>query len=131
MPYEINQREVDAVFALPGPDRYEHFIKRVADWKEVWGLASEGGWVMMGDSDGHNCIPFWPHPKYAEGLAADDWGDSEPKPISLHDLLAKWLPGMASDGLHVAVFPSADRKSVVVDPLRLKRDVESECEQYD
>jgi hypothetical protein len=51
--HKVSRKEVDAVFALPGPDRYEHFVKRVADWEEVWGLASEGGWVMMGDSDGH------------------------------------------------------------------------------
>ena len=130
MPYKINRKEMDAVFALPGPDRYEHFVKRVADWQEVWGLASEGGWVMVGDSDGQQCIPFWPHAAYAKVLS-EEWRDSDPKVIDLSEFLTKWLPGMAKDRLRVAVFPTPDQKGVVVDPLRLKRDLESECEQYD
>ena len=131
MAYKINERQMAAVFALPGPDRYEHFVKRVADWEEVWGLASEGGWTMVGDSDGHPCIPFWPHAAYAEALAADEWRDSKPKAIGLSEFLTKWLPGMAKDGLHVAVFPTPHQKGAVVDPLRLKRDLESEYGQYD
>ena len=131
MPYAINQQELDAVFALPAPDRYAHFVKRVDDWEEAWGLASQGGWVMVGDPDGCECIPLWPHPAYAEALATGDWGGGKPTPIALADLLAKWLPGMAKDGFRVAVFPSRDRKGAVVDPLRLKLDLEIECEQYE
>lgn len=131
MAYKINRSEMDAVFALPGPDRYDHFVKRVADWEEVWGLASEGGWVMAGDSDGRQCMPFWPHAAYAEAMAAEEWRDSRPKAIGLSEFLTKWLPGMAKDGLDVAVFPTPDQKGVVVDPLRLKRDLEREYAQYD
>ena len=87
--------------------------------------------MMVGDSDGQQCMPFWPHDAYAEALAADKWRDNGPRVIDLSEFLTKWLPGMAEDGLHVAVFPTPDQKGVVVDPLRLKRDLERECEQYD
>jgi hypothetical protein len=75
-------------------------------------------------------MPFWPHAAYADALAADEWRDSDPKAIELSEFLTKWLPGMANDRLHAAVFPTRDQKGVVVDPLRLKRDLESERERY-
>ena len=37
MTYRINEQEIKGVLALPGNGRYEHFVKRIADWKELWG----------------------------------------------------------------------------------------------
>ncbi len=130
MSYQISDEEHESVTALPGPERYQHFLNRVADWQEVWGLRGADGWVMLGDEDDRQCIPLWPHPRYALALAADGSASSGPAAIALDVLLEKWLPGMERDGLGAAVFPTCLLKGIVVEPLRLKQDLESAREDY-
>jgi hypothetical protein len=39
---KVNHKQMEAVFALPGAKRFEHFIKVIADSEEVWGLYRDG-----------------------------------------------------------------------------------------
>src|SRR5688500_17655473 len=110
MTYRLAEREFSAISSLPAEQRYEHFVKRVADWQAVWGLKGARGWVSAGDTTGRECMPFWPHRRYAEALATGEWADSEPTEIALADFTEKWLPGMERDGLLVAVFPTPTMK---------------------
>jgi hypothetical protein len=131
MPRKLHSKEIEAVSALSATGQYEHFIKRVADSEEVWGLAMEGGWCGARDPGGKECIPFWPHPAYADAMAVNEWSDGKSKLISLADFLTKWLPGMARDGRLAAVFATPRAGAVNVEPLRLKQDLEAEREQYE
>ncbi|MGR9116092.1 MAG: hypothetical protein ACU85E_10020 [Gammaproteobacteria bacterium] len=44
---KINQKKIDAILALSGAKRYEHFIKVITDWEEVWGLYHDGGHLLQ------------------------------------------------------------------------------------
>ena len=131
MPYKINEHEIKAVSALDGPARYDHFIKRTADWMELWSLKTDDGFVSLGDDAGNKGIPFWPHPTYAEQHVQDDWSNCTATHISLQDFMEKWLTGMERDGLKVFVFPTPNMRGVVVDPARLKSDLIEELEQHE
>lgn len=131
MPYKISEEEFESVSALPGRERYRHFLNRVADWQEVWSLRDADGWVMLGDAVKRQFIPFWPHPRYAQVLATDSWASAEPVEIALDVFLEKWLPDMDHDGIDPAVFPTCLLKGIVVEPLRLRQDLESVCEEYE
>lgn len=131
MSYQISDEEIAAVSALAGPERYSHFIRRVADWEEVWGLKDEGGWVLMHDNDGRRIMPFWPHVRYAEVMATGVWESCKPAGIALADFLEAWLPGMSGDGLYAAVLPTPALRGVVVEPLRLRNDLDEELSQYE
>jgi hypothetical protein len=130
MPYKINPKGIQSISALSPTDRYMHFLSRVADWEEVWGLHSDAGWAMSSDGEGGECVPFWPHPEYAKAMTVGHWSGREPTSVPLADFLEKWLPGMAKDGLRVAVFPTPENAKLV-DPMLLKQDLESECKQYE
>ena len=43
---KINQKQIDAVLKLSGAERYQHFVKKIADWEEVWGLYQDG-WALL------------------------------------------------------------------------------------
>ena len=73
---------------MDGPERYDYFIRKVADWEEVWSLKVEGGWAMVGNPDSDECIPFWPHPEYARICAKDQWEEYLPEPIKIANLVA-------------------------------------------
>ena len=129
MPLRVSDQEFKAVLALPGPARYEHLVKRIADTEEVWSLRGPGGWVLAND-EGRELIPIWPHPRYAEACAQGDWAGTEPVAISLEDWAADWLADMETDGRGVSVFPTPDGRTVVVDPGQLLTDLEAELENY-
>ncbi|MDH5446990.1 MAG: DUF2750 domain-containing protein [Gammaproteobacteria bacterium] len=131
MSYRINDKEIENVLALSGADRYEHFVKRVADWEEVWSLQDKNGWVSSENDEGIKSIPVWPHPEYTKLCAEENWKGNNPSSIELQAFIEKWLPGMEKDGLLVAVFPTPSGKGVQVTPAELKQHLQEECEQYE
>lgn len=126
----LNEKEIQSVIALPGPKRYEHWIKKVADQQQVWSLWQEG-WALVSDKHGNELVPVWPHPKYAELCTHDQWQGYTPKSIDLDAWLTRWIPGMKRDSRSVAVFPTPQDKGVVVDPMRLEKDLREEMAQYE
>ncbi|MFN3653243.1 MAG: DUF2750 domain-containing protein [Armatimonadota bacterium] len=132
MPWDCNDHEYRNVLGLDARGRYEYFIHKVADWQEVWGLRRQAGWVTFGHPDGGEGFPFWPHPRYAEACATGDWSDHLPESIPLDAFVERWLPGMAADGLKVAVFPVPEtNNAAVLAPETLKADLEEELLKYE
>lgn len=131
MSYQVRDKEFEAVIGLPGPDRYGYFIKRVADTEEVWGLRDDDGWASLGDDSGQVCFPVWPHPRFAEALATDEWASYRAAAIPLSSWLEDWLPGLEEDGSQIAVFPSPAGQGVVVSCKELEAHLENELEEYE
>lgn len=128
MVLEVNKKQFEAVVALPAKERYGHFIKRVADAEEAWGLRSEGGWALAADEQ-NEVFPLWPHPQYAQACAAGDWAASSPERLSLGEVM-DLLGRLEENQLGVAVFPTPQGKGIVVSPAELRRHLEAELENY-
>jgi len=131
MPYRINQKEIESVLKLGAPERYDHFIKRVADWQEVWTLKSPDGFVSMGDDQGREGAPFWPHPEYATLFATESWTDCAPASISAEDFVQRWLPGMDKYGRKVIAFPTPQLKGSILEPAKVRNDLMNALSQYE
>ena len=129
MTYELNQKQFESVMALPDVKRFEHFISRIVDWEEVWSLKSPSGWATV-HSKQRLCVPFWPHPKYAEAFANGEWSGYIAEKIELDDFLKKWLPGMKKDNNLVAVFPNLGMQGIVVEASRVLVAINEELEKY-
>lgn len=130
MTWNVNGKEFNNVTQLSPQKRYEYFIKKVADWREVWSLWSDG-WALMGDKDQGEMVPVWPHAIFAEASAVGEWLGFTPKKIDLEDWLTKWTPGMEKDHRMVAVFPAAESQTTTAGPLKLKSDLEEELKKYE
>ena len=130
MSWTLHPKEFETASALPFEERYEYFVKRVADWEQVWSLRSASGWSLAGAEDGREVIPVWPHEQFAAACSEGAWKGDEPTPIPLDDWLEKWLPGMERDGRLVAVFPTPANSGAVVEPQRLRNDLRVDLEQY-
>jgi hypothetical protein len=125
-PYPLNPNQFASVSALAGPERYKHFVARVADWQLVWGLKDQDGWVSAADDEGNPGVPVWPHPQYALACASGAWAGNSPAPIEVHEFLERWLPSMAEDGVLVAVFPTITMRGIFVPALQLQQAIEDE-----
>ena len=126
----VSRAELEGVLKLPANERYGHFIKRVADFEEAWGLRSPDGWATAGDDFETIHFPLWPHREYAKACASGPWSDSEPESIPLDDLLRKLLPKLQREGTPVAVFPTPSGKGVAVSAAELSQHLAHELENY-
>jgi len=131
MPWTPSEREIAGVSSLEAPERYKHWIKKVADEGEVWSLWHEGGWALALDSEGNELVPVWPHGRYAEVCAKAEWHDYQPRSIPIDVWLGRWIPGMTQDKRLVAVFPTALDRGMAVDPRRVEQDLREEMSGYE
>jgi len=130
MSWHPSEKEIEAVLLLDGSARYQHFIKKVADTQETWGLWESDGWASMGDTTDQVLIPLWPHSSYAVLCATGSWNGYTPKAVSLDDLLEKWLVGMKRDKGRLAVFPTPSGRGLSVDPEQCEQDLRDELALY-
>lgn len=131
MTWSLGPEELTAVLKLPAPERYGYFLKRCADWEEVWSLRDDRGWVTAEDDQGGMLMPTWPHPDYARACATDAWEAAEPAPIGLEEWLEKWLPDLEARGHMVSLFPVPAGSGATVQPSRLRSDLETEMALYE
>ena len=131
MSRQMRDEEYHAVHALNGQSRYEHSVKKMADFKEVWSLRGDAGWVIFADDEGRQHLPVWPHERYASACTTGDWGVYRPESIPRERWLERWLPGMERDGRAVAVFPTPERKAAVVSPTHFPDDLMAKIDLYD
>lgn len=126
---KVNPKQLESVLALPGTKRFEHFVKVVADWQEVWGLYQDG-WALAAADDGTTVFPLWPAKEYAQACAANEWKGYEPRSFSLSDFMEVLLPKLESDGVLPGVFFTPSSKGVTPSVGELKSALEAELHNY-
>lgn len=127
----LSQKQIESVLKLPGPQRYSHFIKRVVDSDEAWGLWTEDGWALSSTDKGETAFPLWPHRQYAALCAVDAWEGYEPAAIPLDDLLTELLPKLRADRVCVSVFRSPEGEAVFPAIEQLTVDLRQELTRYE
>jgi hypothetical protein len=129
--YQFGRDEIAQVLLQPNEVRYEYFVKRVSDWELVWSLKGVDGWVMSADETGNEIAVFWPFEDYAKLCANGAWQGTVPKSIDIEAFLSRWLPGLYKDRRRVGIFPNLLKQASVVDPMKLKEQIEAEREKFE
>ena len=125
----VNAKQMEAVHALPGIMRFEHFIKVIADWQEVWGLYQDG-WALAAADDGTTVFPVWPAKEYAEVCAVNEWAAYEPRSISLSEFMEVLLPKLKTDGVLPGVGFTPNSKGLTPSVDELQAALEAELQNY-
>jgi len=126
---KISQKQIESVIALPGPKRYEHFVKIVADWEEVWGLYQDG-WALAATDGGQKVFPVWPAKEYAALCAEKEWAGYEPESFPLADFMNELLPNLKNDGVLLGVFYTPSDTGVTLTVDQVLEDLNQELENY-
>ena len=128
---KLSQIQIKAVTALAGPKRYAHFIKRVADEEQVWGLYSEG-WALAGLNDTQQTVfPVWPAKEYAELCVQADWQDYEPRSIDLSAFMQDIIPDLEKKGILPCIFYLPNNQGVTPSIKQLLDDLNTELSRYE
>lgn len=126
---KVSPKQMESVLALPGIERFDHFIKVIADWQEVWGLYQDG-WALAAADNGTTVFPLWPAKEYAQVCAANEWTGYEPRSISLGDFTEVLLPKLKLDGVLPGVFFTPASKGVTPSVDELRSALEAELKNY-
>ena len=126
MTYRINAKHLTNVQQLPAGERYDYFVKRVADWQEAWTVEGDRGWLTGTDDEGVIHVPLWAHPLFAEMCATGNCSNGRIMRVGLRELTDKMLPQLESDHYRVSVMPIPPGTGVPVEPGRLRKDLLSE-----
>jgi len=126
---KVSPSQIEEIFALPGIKRFEHFIKVIVGWEEIWGLYQEG-WALAAADEGTPVFPLWPAKEYAQVCAVNEWAGYEPRSIGLVEFMEVLLPKLKLDGVLPGVLFTPAGKGVTpsVDDLRLA--IEAELQNY-
>lgn len=123
--------ELTAVLELDGEERYDYFLSRVGEERDIWILVNaDNRFLKIASEDGDvEYLPVWPDSEFAAEYAKDA-DDLSPKSISLPDFFKKWVPGLAKDGLDIGVFPGLDKTLWITEPDELKQDLQDELASF-
>ena len=125
----LSEKEIEAVLMLPGPKRFDYFVKKVADFEKVWGLFDKG-WAMAGDDDGREVLLLWPAKQYAQLSAVEDWASFQPMEIPLVEFLNEWIPQMVKRKERIGIFLTPDGKGVISEPSELNTSLANELKKF-
>lgn len=116
--------------ALPGPERYSHFIKVAADQRCVWGLYAEG-WALYATDEGQEAFPMWPAKEYAAHCAVASWAGFEPRAIDLDTVFSELFPKLLETGTRVVIFPTREGRGVYPEIVEVRRDLRNELSRLE
>lgn len=100
---KLSNAEIEAVSALPRADRVAHFVKRVVDSQQIWGVRDQG-WVLSGSRDGQEVFQVWPFAEYPKRCCVGEWASCTPASIALDEFVDSYLPDLAEKGIALGVF---------------------------
>ena len=123
-------KKIENILKMSEDERYNYFIRKVADFEQIWGLSNDG-WALLGDNNGSQILPLWPEKEFAELCAVDQWKDYKAEVIELDNFIEKWIPGMTKDKTLINVFLTPNAKGTVISPADLYSDLQDELEQYE
>ena len=112
------------ILALPKTLRYDHFIRRVADTGQLWGLVRDG-WAIGKTDDGALVFPLWPTQALAQQCAVLEWEGYVPQELSLQELFEELLPQLEADGILPGITYTPDEYGLTPSHAQLRRDLEA------
>ena len=125
----MDDKQIDAVLDLSGPERVQHFAKIVADREEAWGLYDDG-WASSATDEGTTAFPLWPAREYAQLCGVEEWGTYSPRAIALGDLMDGLIPMLMEQSAAIAVFQTPHGQGVTMTPDEVHAMLASELERY-
>ena len=124
----ILKQEIENVLQIDKSKQYEYFLKKVADFEEVWSLKDDKGWVTLGIG-GDIFFPIWPKKEFADICISDEWNNCYPESIELEEFLEYWIGGLKEDNIRITImWNNGNGIDVAWDVLR--EDIRQELEKY-
>lgn len=127
----MNNKKLENILKLEPYKRYGHFIRKIADFEELWTIVDENGDYAISTVDDKTLISFWPEEEFIVSNLNDEWSDCKALKLSLDDLADEVLPYVAEHNHLINVFPINGRSGFIVDLIEFSRDFTEELKKYE
>ena len=119
------------ILSLDCEARYDYFLSKVGEDKEIWILVNENNEFLkiFAEDDSYEYLPVWPESSFAAEYSKDT-NDLSPKSITLPEFFKKWVAGLKKDSVDIGVFPGLDKDLWVMEPSELKSDLQDELATF-
>jgi len=127
----MNENQFDSALNLKCDARYDYFLKKVADWGELWILVNDDEQFLklFSEDDDIEYVPIWPHSDFATEYAKSSEDALYAKKITLDVFYERWIPGLQGDELQISVFPNSDETVWIIEAEDLLEDLEQALER--
>jgi len=127
----MSHDHLKSILGLTCEERYDYFLSKVGEEKEIWILVNEDRQFLKiySEDEQFEYLPVWPESDFALEYSKDA-EDLSPKNISLPEFFKKWIPGLKKDGLEIGVFPGLDSDVWITPPSDLHNDLQDELSAF-
>ena len=126
----LNSREIENVSNLAPFKRYRYFIKKIADFEELWTLTDENGDVALSKVGDNTLVSFWTAKPFVNNNLEGGWEKCSPHKLNLDEFEETFLPLIVENGYLINVFPVNGKSGFVVNINEFTRDLNEELENY-
>ncbi|WP_336690599.1 MULTISPECIES: DUF2750 domain-containing protein [unclassified Chryseobacterium] len=127
----MNQKQIENILKLEPQKRYEYFIRKVADFEELWTIVDENGDYALSSVDDKTLVSFWSAEEFIGSNLDDEWSNCKTLKLSLDDLTDEVLPYIADNDYLMNIFPINGRSGFIVDLEEFSRDFTEELKKYE
>ena len=127
----MHPKKIENLLSLSTKERYDYFIREVAQFEKIWTIGTDEGYVIFHDKEGEEILPIWPHRELAEKCIFKEHKEmgATPESILLDSFLKNCIPDMMSDGILFGVFYDDKREALAVGGKKLMQDIKVEVEE--
>ncbi len=126
----MHSKEIENILKLEPQKRYEYFIRKIADFEELWTIVDENEDYAISSVDGKTLISFWSAEEFISSNLDGEFSDCKPIKLSLNDLADNVLDYIGEHGHLINVFPINGRSGFIVDLEEFSRDLSEELKNY-
>lgn len=127
----LNAKAIKQISSLNPLERYQYFLKKVADYEEMWILVNGNEDVAFAEVGNETLVPLWSAQEFAANCMEGIWMSYNPKSVDLSDLELSVLSFVKSKKALLDVFPVGSKSGFVVSYEELNRDLDKELENYE
>ena len=131
MKQKISNQELLFVSKLQPFERYQYFLKRVADFQTLYTLEDNYANLAIAEIEGNQIISLWPAPVFALACATEKWDNCLVREIFLADFELIYTPEIRKKNLLLNIFSVPDKTGFIIDIDEFFRDLSTELEKYE
>lgn len=127
----LNINEIENVSKLDPFKRYKYFIKKIADFEELWTLVDKNGDIALSEVENNILVSFWTDEAFIKSNLDSGWKECVPLKIGLDDFEEVFMPLIVENEYLINVFPVNGKSGFIVNINEFTRDLNEELENYE
>lgn len=127
----ITRSEMETVLQQDSRVQFEYFIKRVADFEEIWIISDTNGMVLLEAEKNKFVLPVWPFKEYADLYRKEGNQECKLEAVSIYDFLEEELVSLSENGYDLAIMPIHNKPSIIVNSKVFEKAIKTEMEKYE